>query len=338
MFFSTYDKKIKIRTYRKGDVNNICRFLTDNSPHQRDIQFWIWINRILPEDDSIIYVAELDKNIIGHYAALPQTISYNNIEFKACLGVHALIHPEFRKRISIFNITNIVYENLKKLGMDFIYGFPNKKYRLISNKIDNWNTISIFKSLEKNIVKTHSDRYMYSHKKINITRENIYHTIYLINELIDRSISKMEFVSLKKTGYYYLIRYLLHPENIYQTYWLKKGNEIEGLVVIKKYKIPEENKTRGHLIDYIISPNLNNSDVIHFIEYYFNRHNEVHVISSWPINLEFKKTLLKLGYYENGFETYLGAKFLNENIEQPTKETILNFNNWDLPMGDSDAF
>ena len=46
-----------IRPYRPGDSSKISTFLT-TPQYNRDLQFWVWLNRVLPEQESMIYVAD----------------------------------------------------------------------------------------------------------------------------------------------------------------------------------------------------------------------------------------------------------------------------------------
>ena len=86
---------IVIRPYKFGDVQNIVTLLNRTKYH-RDTVFWVWLNRLLPEEESIIHVAENNGQIIGHYAAIPQTINYKGQKIKAALGLHAYVAEEFR--------------------------------------------------------------------------------------------------------------------------------------------------------------------------------------------------------------------------------------------------
>ena len=59
---------------------------------------------------------------------------------------------------------------------------------------------------------------------------------------------------------------------------------------------------------------------------------KVDTLSLWPIDDSFEKELLEYGFTnENGFETFFGYKKISESIE-------VDFDNFYLQMGDSDAF
>jgi hypothetical protein len=55
----------------------------------------------------------------------------------------------------------------------------------------------------------------------------------------------------------------------------------------------------------------------------------------WPYNTEISKFLKDYGFVEEGFDTYFGVKILDKSIDY---SLILDFKDWHLSMGDSDAF
>ena len=126
---------INIRYYNPGDGKKISDLFTKNTTLLRDDKFWIWINRILCSD-SIVAVAEKNNEIVAHYAFIPRNIIVGNEILKSGIGLHAVVSPDVRNSLSIFQISNLVYDKARKDGYDLIYGFPNTNYRLIQEKIE----------------------------------------------------------------------------------------------------------------------------------------------------------------------------------------------------------
>lgn len=309
----------KIREYHFGDEEKISNLLDKFTPHKRDMKFWVWINQILPIKKNIIVVGEYNGEIVGHYAISPQHINFFGETLNSGIGIHAFVHPEHRKNMIIFQITKKAFDLAKDRELDFIYGFPNKNFRLISERIDKWKKIDLFKSFEKEIYiknKIHYDT-------IEVRPDNI----FLLYSLLDKN-TKNDFISISKNINYYLHRYILHPHKLYINLFLYKNDKLVGFVV---YKIYENSKI--HIIDYILSENMTYDNLISFTENSF-----VKKVSLWPSTKEELFILQKKNYNPIGFETYFGVKFINENLSQRIKNKILEKQNWILKMGDSDAF
>ena len=50
----------------------------------------------------------------------------------------------------------------------------------------------------------------------------------------------------------------------------------------------------------------------------------------------FERSIEKSGFVETGFETFLAIKLLDKSLSE--LDVLLDFDNWRLVMGDSDAF
>lgn len=331
-------KQINIRTYEYGDAEKIYTLIDEYTPYQRDEEYWVWINRLLPIEPSIIIVAEYNNKVIGHYATLPLHMVYRDYKFRVGLGVHAIIHPEYRNEVSIFQLTRKAYKVCQKKNIDFIFGFPNKNYQLIQEKIEKWEKVKLFQTYcceVNNINPSNNENIEY--QLIDWKQDELHSVIYMVSDLIERGYKSSDYLHVEKDLHYFLNRYLLHPQSLYQFCWLKKKSNIEGWLVFKKFH-GDEGIVKGHLVDFIASSAVDYSEVLHVVNRFFFENSKVDVISLWPINEEFREELETAGFQQDGFETYLGVKFLDNSIDQNVRKQILNFENWDLRMGDSDAF
>lgn len=319
---------IEIRPYRAGDAEKICKLLTNHTPYRRDIDFWIWINRLIGNRDSIISVATNKDEIVGHYAIVPMSVlTSNSNKLNAGLGIHALINPEYRNQVSIFSISALAYQMATNRGIDFIYGFPNKSYRLIQQKIERWEKVSIFNAYVKRLSKTKQELFF---KWVPFDKEDP-QNIGRLNNLLDLTLSKS--IRVKKPLWYYLTRYLNHPHKLYSCFLIQRNNIDFGFIVTKIYKSDTVNC--AHIVDYIV----NDTDLFELVltdfENYFS--NFADLSTQWPVSSDFERSLLKLSYEQNGFDTFFGIKFLSER-GLSYKTELLEVKNWELMMGDSDAF
>lgn len=326
--------KLLIRLASSDDAESICLLFNKVAPeYDREINFWVWINRMLSDEDSIIAVAEYEGEIIGHYAIIPQKIVINKIEFRIGIGIHAIVENEKRDLVAIYEISSLAYKEAKRLDLKFIYGFPNENYRLIQEKIERWKRVNLFKAyeIEINDYKLKTDLESIEIKKL----DNTFESIFEISKTLNNSVLNSK-VYLKKTLNYFTNRYLNHPHDLYDCFVVKDKEGKSACLFLKKYQ-DSNNIVKGHLIDFIKQEGFKTNSVLDFSVLILKEQN-VNIISFWPINKEIKEVLNSKKLGAIGFETFFAIKFLDKPFEKEHKEVLLNFENWTLNMGDSDAF
>lgn len=320
---------IKIREYKTGDAEKIYNLFSQHTPYQRDADYWVWINRMLSENKSLISVAEKNDKIIGHYAIIPRKCVIGNRVLNVGLGIHAFIEPESRNQISIFEISSYAYGLAKEKGYDFLYGFPNQNYRLVQEKIEKWKKVGLFNAFEKE-----SDKNINKNTNFDweLVHKNNFKNLFFLNEIIENTEINNNNYFLKPL-FYLVNRYILHPQNLYQTWLLKKEENYIGFVVTKEFNTDNEN--RAHIIDYGLNSNYNLVELIDDFEVKFS--NKVDKFVLWPTNENLKLILIEKEYKATGFDTFFGIKIISD-LARELADNILNFNDWFLCMGDSDAF
>lgn len=325
--------KPAIRLATIKDADKICSLFNKVSPKlKRNVDFWIWINRLLSQEKSIVAVAEYNDEIIGHYAIIPQEVLIEGEKFRVGFGIHAVLLEEKSRLVSIFEITSLAYRTAKELGLKFIYGFPNVSYRLIQEKIERWEKIQLFNAYETNIneysIETNINEYII--EKI----EDSYHSMFDIAKILE-NVSIKSNCSFSKTLTYYQYRYINHPHKLYDNYFIKDLFGNKACVFLKKHQAGDTIK--GHLVDFIKEDNFKSENIIDIVALIF-KNEGVDQLSFWPINIEIEKHLKNRGVAAEGFDTFFGLKFLDKDFKNSYREKLLNFNSWCLMMGDSDAF
>jgi hypothetical protein len=324
-------KNIEIREYHSGDAKEIFSLFSKYTSYERDEKFWVWINRMLSDEKSIIMLASHKGEIIGHYAALPRDFNICGHLYKGAVDFHAFINPNFRNTFIIFDLTKKMYELLTKKGFQFICGFPNKYFSPIQTKVNKWQSISLFKSFEKEELSFSKLDY-----ELQLISKNDYLSNFFLSELIDKKSNDSSYaISFKKNLNYYINRYIHHPQNLYENYFIiNSTKEVVGFAVFKFYNDFQANKKTGHLLDYIITDEIDFNNLLQIFENYFYK--KVDQVSLWKSSSGFKHVLYQRGFQESGFETFFGFKILDENFKFSNE--LLNFENWNIVMGDSDAF
>ncbi len=320
---------VHIRLADITDAGRINDLLQRAAPqYVRDDAFWIWIHRLLGCAPSIITVAIVGDKIVGHYAIIPMEVMIDGNVYPAGLGIHALVDKQC-KGVSIIDISRLAYDEARKRGMKFIYGFPNKNYRLIQERIERWKKVALFNSYE--IATEPGIDFPTDFSWESVADNFDYDLFFALGQLLESGI-KNEHYRIKKDILYYYFRYIHHPQNLYLTFFLFRKNTIVGCLFLKKF-VSENEITRLHLVDFLRTADLSYGHILQFCKFYASRI-EADTISIWPVNIEFRNELQKQGFEPVGFDTFFGIKVLDSDI---IKHDIYNFENWELMMGDSDA-
>lgn len=315
---------ITIRRLVPSDRDKLCDLFTEFSDYQRDRDFWLWINRKIGSSESVAVVAESASRVVAHYAIVPHEIFVKGRIVKAGLGIHAFIHPEFRGKILMYKLTQLAYESAKDLGINFVYGFPNSSYREIQKRIEGWQQIALFRGYEVELNSAVTVDWNYELVDVANTTNDLFD----LDELLQNKVS-ISSVRIYKNLRYFMNRYLLHPQQLYQLKFVVRDGKKVGLLV---FKIFEGNK--GHLIDFVRTDLIAYRDILTMTIDYFKY--KVAKLIIWPVNPAFDEVVREFEY-SLAFETFLGVKFLVDNKETDLN-ALLDIENWELMMGDSDAF
>ena len=322
--------KIIIRQGGIDDIDSILELFKKEIPqywNKKPKDFWIWINQKLSYKNSIISLAECDDKIIGYYCIVPKLLKIGGELIEAGMGIHAVIDSDYKKKVSIMDVTNLAYEIAKKSNIKIIYGFPNDNYYLIQEKLERWDKVDRYKSIETKILNKFNTQY----KLVNIRD--------FFNQFVNLDTSLNELVSIEKHILYYLERYINHPHSHYESFFVIDNDtwggdkKTVGFLVTKIY-----NSEKGHIIDFILNDDNDIGDIIKLSNNYFYDNN-IKNLSVWPTSVKFKKYIYDI--YDNckdGFNTNFYVKFLDESFKTKYRDKVTNINNWSLPMGESDAF
>lgn len=322
MLIMEQSKHVIIRQGSEADMPLILQFFNKEYPqYRRDSEFWNWINISLGDANSLITIAECDGKVVGHYCIIPRTLLIDNTEYSVGMGIHAIVDVEYRKYVSIVEITNHTKKLAKEFGMVMLYGFPNQNYHIIQEKIERWNVVSRFDAIVYNNSDLESEIELHSVPNLGKMQ---------FTSLFSNMKTKKSTIRLKNSISYYYERYINHPHSIYKPYLVYKDSKLNGFVILKVY----DNKL-GHIIDFYVKDTIDMSELIKSSMSKLN----VDTITLWETNVDFKNALQSLDLNTtNGFRTNFLVKFLDSDFENTNKSRILDINNWDLPMGTSDAF
>lgn len=120
--FKLIDNKIELNNFKREilDLFRICF----NEDLDEDIWNWAYMDNVI--GDPVVSLCFDGEKLIGHYAVIPIVLQKQDAEIKACLSMHTMVKPHYRKYGIFVKQAEGVYERAKKLGFQLVVGFPNK--------------------------------------------------------------------------------------------------------------------------------------------------------------------------------------------------------------------
>ena len=80
-----------------------------------------------PFGKSLVFVALDKKKIIATFSIIPLNYSIKKRIFKGACSIAMMVHPKYQNAGLIKFVADKLFEKAKKIGIDFVYGYPNSK-------------------------------------------------------------------------------------------------------------------------------------------------------------------------------------------------------------------
>ena len=85
-----------------------------------------------------------NQEIVGCYNVIPYEFIFYSKRKIFGQSVDTTIHDDYKGNIyNLKKLANLVYENLQKAGVSFVYGLANEKFYLVKKKILGWGDIGM---------------------------------------------------------------------------------------------------------------------------------------------------------------------------------------------------
>ena len=331
-----YLRNYNLRIANEKDLNKIIELFKEVFNRNFGKNFWEWKYYKNPYGKIPPLVLYDGRKLIGSYSADFKKFLVDGIEVECALVTTAIVHSDYRSQGIFTYLAKNMYNKLRKMGIIFLYGFPNAlyPYEIYIKKLK-WNYCDKKTNLIKDINNNNkSPNLIPKSTTIEISKIDKYPNE--INKLNNQLTGGGIF---SKIDHEYLNwRYIEHPLNKYNNYLIYRNGEIYGYFVTKTY-INNEGEKYGELDDFkIIDDNLTIfGNIYRFIHNYFIEKDHSY-ISTWVSdNSDFYQFLLKNSFKEIKMSISWGFKLLNR-LDPKYLQLLLNPSNWDLRMGDSDAF
>lgn len=119
-----------LRRYHEGDEHAILDLL--NTAFARkwrrkwgSLEYWRWKYTKNPAGSPIIWLAERDGKIIGHYGIIPMTMKVGNSYVVGSFACDAATHPDYQGQGIFSSIVNRSCLDAGENGIPITYGFAN---------------------------------------------------------------------------------------------------------------------------------------------------------------------------------------------------------------------
>ena len=315
MFISEYCK----------NTDEILALFKDTFNREMSLDYWEWRYDKGPIDEKYIKLMWAGKKLVGHYAIFPVYLRLNNEILKTGFSMTTMTSPLYRGKGIFITLARSLYEdNFNNLNI--IWGFPNENSIHGFRKYLGWKYLSDINML---LLKLDEFKNVKSNKFDNIVETDYFNKDY--NDLI-YSMSEKYKVIVNKDSSYFNWRYFSNPINKYYLYEYREDNELIGYCVCKLFKIDK------HLEGDIVDIFCNNEESFKLIVFYsLQKMKKLGCIyaNTWMMDIKYRQILYNIGFQETNRITHFGLKL---NSDNPNNETLLDFKNWYITMGDSDVF
>ena len=249
---------VEIREATYSDRDAIINFFNEfDTPYLRDRAYWVWLNRIVTTDYSIVVIAEYEGNVIAHYAIVPLDMNVFGNKYRGGQGLNAVVSFKHRDKIQIYKVTKYAYDLARERGVDFMYAFPNKGYFQIQVRIEGCKLLTRLPSYKLNS-RTCDELDLPFHVHYF---GGSFEDFFVLDALVEY-FNDVNSVSVHKNLTYYINRYIIHPQDLYKCFTIRKDDIVLGFVVFKFYDNPYTSEKSGHLVDFVLSKEISYEHVI----------------------------------------------------------------------------
>ena len=119
-----------LRRYRDGDEQAIFELLNTTFGGWHSLEYWRWWYRNNPDGSSIIWLAEQDGKIIGHYGMIPRTMKVGNAYVAGSFACDAATHPDYQGKGVFSSIVNKACLDATENHIAIGYGFADTSGRI----------------------------------------------------------------------------------------------------------------------------------------------------------------------------------------------------------------
>jgi len=312
-----------LRPYSAGDEQAIIRLASVVYPGlSLDLAGWNWRYKDNPAGQAIIELAQVDDEVVAHYAVSPVVVCADGSDKLTHLSLLTMTHPDWRGHRLFPQLAERAYRRAGLGGSEVIWGFPNRNsHRGFVNYLD-WEDV-----YEIPMLRLALTGYNTFDLSPNVTE--VLGFDERVDELWQRVRSRCRYM-VKRDATYLQWRYVQNPTEHYRilVYTGSAGGDVLGYVVFKRYR--SECQVVDLLAQNVHVGSLLIQSVTRLIS---DDATPPDSLSLWlNVTDPLHHALEKSGFRNEGPVTYFGIRFFQGC------GWMLDFHDWHIAMGDSDVF
>lgn len=344
------------RRYKTGEEAHILELFNFMFKESRSLDHWYWKFRDNPAGSAIIYVAEADGKIVGHYGIVPLRIKVGEEYITGAQSMDTMTHPDYRRQGIFVKLANETYRAAEESGIYVTYGFPSKAsypvyvrelgrvdLGLVPRMVKLLDLDPILKKHTRNTILFKASRIfvnlalkmMFKAKRIPNQTGIKLSMVSSLDERIDEFWQKASAdfrILVVRDKKYLNWRYLNNPDGGYVIYLAESGDSILGFIVLK---VVDGEVRIGYIVDILTMCEQTSVDqalVSKAIEHF--RREKVNIIYCYILDERYYGILKKSGFRPRSSELVLGVRINSPGLS----ETFLSdLKNWHITFGDTDG-
>jgi len=345
----------KPRAYRPGDEKQILNLFREGFHEERTIDHWTWEYRKNPVAKGMVFLADSNAEIVGHYAVIPTLFRVGEQDVLGSQSVDTVTLEGFRRKGVFTTLARLTYEKAKSKGVRFVYGYPNRfSYHGLVKKLGFQEVATVpklaktlsLKGLLLRISKRprvlrkfsflgkmptrHSDRTKPSNtNKVHIAeRTGPFGPEF--DELWNRT--KKDFrVATVRNADYLNWRYVERPMSKYEIFEAREKNRILGFIIGRM--LGQDSWKEGYVVDFLCARTGIFEQLLDALMDRF-KEEEVDIAYIWMLRTcNLYKNVLAKGFNEVKSDLLLTSKTLADMLDVSVGDP----RNWFVTRGDCDG-
>lgn len=136
----TYNtREYVVREYESGDEASINEMRHEignwGSGTEVDLRYYLWKIKKNPSGHGIVWVAEKENKLVGHYALIPRKLKIGDKLVMTAQGVDIMVDPDYRRKGIFSTLERKACSDAFKKGIQMVFVFPNELSYKVCRKL-----------------------------------------------------------------------------------------------------------------------------------------------------------------------------------------------------------
>lgn len=319
---------LKIRAYQTNDekaILDLDRKVLPSLWNPRTLENWHWkFSEANPSGKAFIWLAELEKEIIAHFAAIPMYLNVFGDRIRASHSIGAMVDQRFQNRGLLKQVADRLWKDLSGNNVPLTWGFPNKRAYPLHKLFLGYEDLIHFDTWKLCFPKA-EEKWL----------SPFFRPVVEFDEDFDRlwrDCKKDYGILVARDKRHLNWRYAGRPDWPYFPFGYYPDGNLKGYVILKLFR--EEKILKGHIIDIFAAASQEHvfDNLIKGSLTFFSRQRVDHVTLWINGSSAIENALSENGFQKTDVKHPLVLRF---NCELKDRSRILDSAHWFFTMGDS---